>query len=91
MKKQNGNGRRVTSKIKFIDSVRLVASLLSNFTRNLYKGLHKGKCESCRCSLECTTVKDNTLTFQRVNCNKNYEKEFGKGLEKNIAKQILFV
>ena len=71
-------------KIKFIDSIRLMASLLSSFTGNLYKGLHKGKCESCRCSLEYTTVKDNTLRFQYLNCNKNYEKEFGKGLEKRF-------
>lgn len=43
IKKENKNGKAVTYEIKFIDSVRSVASLLSSLPDNLSERLHKGK------------------------------------------------
>ena len=61
---------------------------MSRFCRNLYKVLGKGKYESCGCSIEYTTVKENTLIFPCVEFNKDYEKEFGKGLEKRCQNRF---
>ena len=40
MEKENENGKTMTCKIKFIESVRILASSLSSLTDNLAKGLH---------------------------------------------------
>ena len=37
---EKDNGKTITYKIKFIDSVRFVSSLLSNLDDNLNEGLH---------------------------------------------------
>ena len=39
MQKQNKNGKIVSYKIKFIDSIRFMASLLSRLADNFAKGL----------------------------------------------------
>ena len=41
---------------------------------------NKDKYKDCKSELEYVTVKENTVTFKYVNCNKNYEKEFDKDL-----------
>ena len=37
----------ISYKIKFIDSARFLASLLSNFVHNLADGIHKTTCKDC--------------------------------------------
>ena len=48
-------------KIKFIDSARFLASLLSNLVDNLTKGIHKIKCKNRDYFLEYESVKDNFI------------------------------
>ena len=39
------------------------------------------KFKECKGSLEYITVKDDSLIIRCLNCNKNYENEFDKGLK----------
>ena len=41
----------ISSKIKFIDGGRFMASSLSNLADNLAEGIHKVKCNGCDCFL----------------------------------------
>ena len=50
-------------KIKFIDSARFLASLLSNLVDNLTKEIHKIKCKNCDYFLEYESVKDNLIEY----------------------------
>ena len=45
-------------KMKFIDSLRFMATSLSNLVHNLTEGIHKMKCKDCDCFLEYESVKD---------------------------------
>ena len=73
MQKQNKNGKIVSYKIKFIDSIRFMASLLSRLADNFAKGLWKGKWENYKYNLGYAAFKNNTLTFKYLECNKNFE------------------
>lgn len=66
--------------------------LLKNFNRleklnKIKKKINKedkdkeDKFKECKGSLEYITVKDDSLTIRCLNCNKNYENEFDKGLK----------
>ena len=67
-----------------------MACSLSSLANNLAERLRKGKCENCEFGLEYAVVKDNILTFKCLNCNNNFEKEFGEGLTKRFQKAYRF-
>lgn len=48
IKKQNKRGKTVTFKLKFIDSVKFMPSLLSTLTNNLAEAPQKDKCKDCK-------------------------------------------
>ena len=82
--KQNGNVKTMTYKIKFIKSVRFMASLLPSLVDNLAARLHKGKCGNCKSSLDYAKVKGNTPTLKCLDFIKDYKIEFYKGLTKRF-------
>ena len=84
IQQQKENDKKITYKMKFIDSVRFMTSLLSSLADNLAERLHNGKCENCESGLDYAAVEDNTLTFRCLHCNRNYEKKFDKGLAKRF-------
>ena len=47
IKKELGNSKTITYKIKFIDSFRFMPSKLSSLVDNLPEGLHGYKCRNC--------------------------------------------
>ena len=47
MKDGDGSVVTISYKIKFIDSARFLASLLSNCVDNLAEGIHKTTCKDC--------------------------------------------
>ena len=88
----NKNGEEVTKNIsyilKFIDSRRFIASLLSNLVNNLSDGIHRIKCKFghndtkcktcgikykyCGCFLEYINFKDDIIENKCLCCNKKY-------------------
>ena len=88
----NKNGEEVTKNVsyilKFIDSGRFIASLLSNLVNNLSDGIHRikwkfghndTKCKTCGikykycgCFLEYINFKDDIIENKCLCCNKKY-------------------
>ena len=56
-KKELDNGKRITYKIKFIDSFRFISSPLSNLVDDLSGGFHNYKCTNCNSCLDCISAK----------------------------------
>ena len=46
LKKENDNGKKITHKLKFIDSYRFVSASLSNLVDNL-SGVYDKECKRC--------------------------------------------
>ena len=49
-----------------------MASSLSNLADNLAERIHKVKCKDCDCFLEYESVKENSVTYKSLSCNKKY-------------------
>ena len=81
----NNNIKRISYKIKFIDSFRLMSTSLSNLVDNLSEGLHSDKCIDCKSYLDYMAAKDEKLIFRCFECKNNYEKDFNKELIKTFA------
>ena len=71
-------------KIKFIDSARLTATSLSNLVDNLTEGIHKVKCEDCDCFFEYENVKENSVKYKCLSCNKDYSNKIDEELKKRF-------
>ena len=71
---KDGNESVATTsyKIEFIDSGKFMATSLSNLADNLTEGIHKIKCKYCYCFLEYESVKENSIKYKCLSCNKNY-------------------
>ena len=48
-----------------------MATSLSNLVDNLTEGIHRIKCKDWGCFLECKSVKDNSIKYKCLSCNKN--------------------
>ena len=66
IKKELGNGKSITYKIKFIDSFRFMSSSLSSLVDNLSEGLHSDKCIDCKSCLDYMSVKRVALKDDRL-------------------------
>ena len=81
-KDENGNDKimKISYKINFIDSYRIMSTSLSKLIDNFSEGLHNDNCKDCESYLDYITIKDNKLIFRCFSCKKNYEKDFNKEL-----------
>ena len=55
---------KISYKIKFIDSFRLMSSSLSGLVDNLSEGLDSDKCTDCKSCLDYMSVKDGQLILR---------------------------
>ena len=70
----NDEIKKISYKIKFIDSYRFVSTLLSNLVHNLSEGFHNDKCTNCKSCLDYMTTKDEQLIFRYFWCKKIMKK-----------------
>ena len=98
------NGEEIIKNIsyilQFIDSIRFMASSLSNLVNNLSEGIHKIKCKHgyedkkcetsglkykyCNCFLEYTNFKDDLIEYKCLCRNKNYQHKFDENLKERF-------
>ena len=80
---KDGNESVVTMsyKVKFIDSARFMASLLSN-VGNLAEGIHKIKGKGCDYFLEYESIKENLMKYKCLSSNKDYSHQIDEELKK---------
>ena len=70
----------ITYKIKYIDSFRFMATSLSKLVDNLTENIHNHKCIKFMSNLCFVNAMNETLTFECVDCKKEYKKDLNKKL-----------
>ena len=66
------NDKIIAYKVKFINSFRVMSSLLSSLIDKSPTGLHDDKCKDCNSYLDYTTIKDNNSFSKCFECKKLY-------------------
>ena len=80
----------VTYKIKFVDSFRFMATSLSKLVDNLAESIHNDKCDNCESNLCFVNATNETLTFECVDCKKEYKKEVNNKLKERFSNVYKF-
>ena len=55
----NDNGKKITYRLKFIDSFRFMSTSLSSLVDNLSEKLYSDKCKDCKSELDYMSIKNN--------------------------------
>ena len=75
----------ITYKINFIDSFRFMATSLSKLVDNLTGNIHNDKCIKCMSNLCFVNAMNETLTFEYVDCKKDYKKDINNKLKERFS------
>ena len=78
----NENIETISYKIKFIGSMRFVATSLSKLVDNLAEEIHKIKCKDCGGFLEYESVKGDLIKCKCLSCGNDYSNKFDENLKK---------
>ena len=76
--------------MKCISSARFMTTSLSNLADNLAEGIQKIKCKDCDCFREYESVKDNSIKYGCLFCNKNYLNKNDEELKKRLKNIFQF-
>ena len=105
---KNGEGiaKNISYILKFIDSIKFIASSLSNIVNNLSERIHRIKCiyghddkkwetcvikyKYCDCIFEYTNFKDDLIEQKCLCCNKNYQHKFDERLKERFLNKYKF-
>ena len=69
-KSGNKSVETLSYKMKLIDSMRFMGTLLSKLIDNVTGGIHEIECKDCGCFFEYENVKDNLIKYECLSCNK---------------------
>ena len=67
-----------------------MASSLSNLVDNLAEGIHKIKCKDCGCFFKYGSVKDNSIKYKCLSCNKDYSSKLDEELKNDLRTHLSF-
>ena len=67
--------------MKFVGSLKCMASSFSNLVGNLMEGIRKIKCKDCDCFLEYESVKVSSIKYETLSCNKDYSNKIDEELK----------
>ena len=71
IKKELDDAKKITYKLKFIDSFRFMSTSLSKLVKYLSERIHSDKCTDCKSHLDHMSVKDYQLIFRCFKCKKS--------------------
>ena len=80
----------ISYKVKFVDSMRFMATSLTKRVDCLSEGTHRIKCKNCNCFLKYENVKNNLMKHKCLSCNKNYSEKFNEELKKKSENTLRF-
>ena len=81
IEKEGDDGEPIVYKIKFIDSLRFVSTLLSSLVDSLSDGLYNIKCKDCNLFLDYMNFYDDKLVYRCFGCKTNYNIDFNNKLK----------
>ena len=90
IKKEDDNSKKVTYKVKFIDSFRFISASLSSLVDNLSERVHSDKCTDDKFCLDYMSVKDDQLILKCSKFNKNHNKGFNRDLINRFSSTYKF-
>ena len=67
-----------------------MATSLSKLVDNLTENIHNNKCNKCEYNLCFVNAMDETLTFECVDCKKEYKKDINNKLKERFSKVFEF-
>ena len=67
-----------------------MASSLSNLVDNFAKEIHKVKFKDCHCFLEYESVKENSVKYKCLSCNKDYSNNIDEASKKRFKNTFKF-
>ena len=80
----------VTYKLKFLDSFRFMSTSLSRLVDNLEEGIHNAKCITCESNLCFVNATNNSMTFECIECKKEYNKDISIKLKERFSNVFYF-
>ena len=80
----------ISYRIKFIDSMRFMATSLSNLVDNLTEGIRKIRCKDFNCFLEYESVKNSLIKYKCLSCNKDFQPSLMKNYKRNSRIYLSF-
>ena len=89
---KDGNGSVITisSKVKFIDSARFMATSLSNFVDNFTEEIYKIKCNDYVCFFKYESIKEKLISYRVLFWSEDYSNQIDEELKKQFNNTFNF-
>ena len=82
--------KTISYKIKGLDSMRFMATLLTKLVDNFSEGVHKVKCKDCGCSLKYESLKNNLIKYKCYLVIKIIQESLMKNQKRNLRTPLSF-